>query len=87
VPYIEVSFIKPGTWRILVDDMWYVACNQEFLVRLKRYLKRFFRRCIVVAFKVRSSARSRTSNDNCTKAVAVILPHLRSVVVVVISHI
>jgi hypothetical protein len=81
VPYIEVPNIIPGTLRIPVDDMWYLVCNQEFLVRLKQYLKRIFRRCIVVVFKVRNSARSRRSNDSYTEAVAVILPHLRCVII------
>jgi hypothetical protein len=87
VPYIEVYIIIPGTLRIPTDDMWYVACNQEFLVRLKRYLKRVFRRCIVVAFKVRNSATSRRSNGRYSKAVAVVLPHSRCVIIVVTLHI
>ena len=87
MPFIEVSVIKQEASRILTDDMWYVTCNQEFLVRFKRYLKRIFRRCIVVAFKVGASARSGRRNDSCIKAVAVVLPHLRCVINIVILHV
>ncbi|XP_033609460.1 uncharacterized protein LOC117282738 [Cryptotermes secundus] len=57
--------------------MWYIACNLEFLPRLKRYLKRVLRRCILVVFKVKANARSRKNNGSPTTAIAVILPHLR----------
>lgn len=79
VPYIEASVITAGKWRTLRDDMWYIACNQEFLPRLKRYFKRVLRRCILVVLKVKASAGRRKNNGSPTTAIAVILPHFRYV--------
>jgi hypothetical protein len=41
----------------------------------------------VVAFKVGASARSGRRNDSCIKAVAVVVPHLRCVISIVILHV
>lgn len=79
VPYIEAFVITVGKWRALRDDMWYIACNQEFVARLKRYFKRVLRRCILVVFKVKASARRRKNNGSPTTTIAVILPHPRYV--------
>ncbi|KAJ9574543.1 hypothetical protein L9F63_008282, partial [Diploptera punctata] len=56
--------------------MWYVVYNQEVLQRLRRYLKRVLRQCLIVVYKVRASASARRNNNNGTSAaVAFIMSH------------
>ncbi|XP_021938507.1 HEAT repeat-containing protein 5B isoform X3 [Zootermopsis nevadensis] len=67
--------------------MWYVVCSQELLARLKRYFKRVLRRCVVVAFKVKASARSPKGNGVYVTAVTMNLPRRRPTVMMMeLSH-
>jgi hypothetical protein len=61
--------------------MWHVVCDHELLARLKRYFRRVLRR-VVVAFKVKASARGRKGIGNSTTEVTAIPPHRRYVFVV-----
>ncbi|XP_069685594.1 HEAT repeat-containing protein 5B isoform X2 [Periplaneta americana] len=59
--------------------MWHVVCQKELLAGLKRYFKQVLRRCIVVVFKVRASARGCRNGGSPPTAVTLILAHPRAV--------
>jgi hypothetical protein len=66
--------------------MWYVVCSQELLARLKRYLKRVLRRCVVVAFKVKANGRNRKCSGGSNTTVALFVPHRRYVIILLIAR-